>query len=505
MPSETTPKENSRDSLAGAGWQCQPGAAYTGRRPPRFSWLNPVPLWQSRNDRLVRLLDDPTDERRREWMKPLGHGSEPDLLVDRSRPDDSTAFFVLGDTGEGDESQNVVVAPMLSQADGVDFMFICSDVIYPAGGAAEYGPKFFEPYRQWDRPVYAIPGNHDWYDDCTGFMHWFCGAPDPPPRQRLSLSPKRLLRSVLWRHAPRSDPGELAAMAAGGPPLGQPASYFAIDIGPVLLVAIDTGIKGTVDRDQAAWLRRLSRESDKPKILLSGKPIYVDGKYRPGVIEGSKETVDSIVTAPEHRYVAAVGGDIHNYQRYPVRLEDGRTILYLVCGGSGAFMHATHEIENIDRALAGKVAEKDFRCYPLRGDSLSFYSRLYARKWLGRIKGARPIPADEAAAIIGARLGIAPTRDSAAATEITPEGKRSAEALMGLPGKKRGALHIPFSEWLDWNEAPLFKSFLRVDADADAIRLRCFSANGCAEREAAPRIEDELEWTASSARWIILR
>ena len=47
------------------------------------------------------------------------------------------------------------------------------------------------------------------------------------------------------------------------------------------------------------------------------------------MIEGGG-TVDEIVRDPEHSYVAAIGGDIHNYQRYPVRLEDGCKIEYVV-------------------------------------------------------------------------------------------------------------------------------------------------------------------------------
>ena len=92
-----------------------------------------------------------------------------------------------------------------------------------------------------------------------------------------------------------------------------------------MIVCIDTGISGDIDRAQGQWLRGISWISDKPKPLLTGKPIYIDGEYHPGVIEGGG-TVDEIVRDPEHSYVAAIGGDIHNYQRYPVRLEDGRKI-----------------------------------------------------------------------------------------------------------------------------------------------------------------------------------
>jgi hypothetical protein len=71
--------------------------------------------------------------------------------------------------------------------------------------------------------------------------------------------------------------------------------------------------------------------------------------------------------------VAAIGGDIHNDQRYPVQV-GAQTIQSLLSGAGGAFMHPTHKIPNINRQNLVGVSEEAFRCYPLRGDSLSFYS-----------------------------------------------------------------------------------------------------------------------------------
>jgi Calcineurin-like phosphoesterase len=487
----------SRDSKAAAGWECSEGSAYTKqarRHSHRFSWLSPRPLWRSRNDRVARALGDPTDERRKAWMAELDPAGDGRLLVDRARPDGSACFLIVGDTGEGDESQFAVVPPLLSQAEGTDFMFICSDVIYPAGGVEEYEDKFFWPYREYRGDVYAVPGNHDWYDDCTAFMHWFCAAQDVPPHVSPGLSPKGWLRRLLWRRPPHPSAKRLAKMKTFAMP-GQPGPYFAIDTGPLLLVGIDTGIVGGIDAQQGAWLKRISGKCDKPKILLTGKPLYVDGEHHAGAIEGTAETVDDIVTAAENNYIAVIGGDIHNYQRYPVKLKDGRTMLYLVSGGGGAFMHETHAIPNIDTtAIKDRVSENEFRCYPLRGDSLSLYSKLYERKlgFIGRLFGAREISPEEAAAFLRGSLGIAPQRP--AEVTLSESSRRAAETLMQLPGRGRGALHIPFSEWLDWNQAPLFKNFLRIDATAQEVKIRCFGATGCAAQDDDPPLEDELIW-----------
>jgi hypothetical protein len=480
---------SSRESVAGAGWTCRPGT-YAGlltKRDRPFSWLSPAPIWRSRNDRLARWLGDPTNDRRRAWMAALGANGS-DLVVDYSQRE-QISFLVMGDTGEGDASQYAVVPPLLSQAGDTAFLFICSDVIYPAGGIAEYKDRFFRPYSGYRGPVYAVPGNHDWYDDLTGFMFHFCGLERRPPVRAESV--KGWIRNLLSSKPRAANDASVAEMralrAAPEQQSRQPAPYLVIDAGPLRLVAIDTGIKGGIDRDQAEWLRRVSAGSGKPKILLTGKPIYVDGAHHPGPIEGGG-TIDEIVRDPAHNYVAAIGGDIHNYQRYPVAMPDGRTIQYIVSGAGGAFMHATHQIPRID--LPG-VSEADFRCYPLRGDSLSLYSKLYDQK-LGFGRGRLVIPPDEASAIMAERLGITPTRASAEEVTVSERSRRAAATVFRLPGRAHGALHLPFSEFFDWNEPPLFKSFLRLEAEPGEVRIRCFAATGCAGQEESPPVEDEL-------------
>jgi calcineurin-like phosphoesterase family protein len=496
--------ESSRESTAGAGWQCEPGrfAQLVPRSAKPFSWLSPRPLWQSRNDRLARVFGDPTDDRRRAWMAKLAP-ADPDLLVDLSDRD-PVAFLVAGDTGEGDGSQFAVAEPLLSRAQDTTFLFVCSDVVYPAGGIDAYRDKLFLPYTAYRGPIYAVPGNHDWYDDATGFMYWFCGAEEAPPRPRSRPPSKAWIRDRLWRRAPRSHAETIREARELRPETDQqfrqPAPYLAIDVGRFRLIGIDTGITGSVDREQGAWLRRMS-QGPRPKVLLTGKPIYVDGERREGRIEGGG-TIDEIVTHPDHHYIAAIGGDIHNYQRYPVALPDGRTIVYLVAGGGGAFMHETYSIPSLDdRGLEG-VTESGFRCYPLRGDCLSRFSQLYAHKL--RLIGGRLlyVPPDQAAAIMSKRLGIPATRPGAQATRPTRRARIAAAIILWLPGRGRRGLHLPFSEWLDWNQPPMFKSFLRFDAAGDELTIHCFAATGCASQQDDPPVEDVLRASpGDDGRW----
>ena len=75
-------------------------------------------------------------------------------------------------------------------------MVICSDVVYPDGDVNEYLNKFFRPYKDYTKPIYALPGNHDWYDGLNGFMIHFCGAKPsvelPRSRGRVASRPRPL-------------------------------------------------------------------------------------------------------------------------------------------------------------------------------------------------------------------------------------------------------------------------------------------------------------------------
>jgi Calcineurin-like phosphoesterase len=484
---------SSRESLAGAGWRCKEvGVSFAGG--PSFSWINPVPLWQSRNQYLSPFLGDPTNDERRRWMEMQREAGQlpRDLILDRHADLEEVSFIVVGDTGEGDASQHAVVRPLLARGRDTDFMVVCSDVIYPAGDAEDYGAKFYDPYEDYARPIYALPGNHDWYDGLVGFMYHLCGAEPsafPAAEQRAS-SLKERLRRLLWRRPAKRSLEELPVRrrTEDGRRSDQRSPYFAIETGPLLIVGIDTGMGGAIDRDQGGWLRRISREINRPKLLLTGKPLYVDGEHHPYPIEGGG-TVDEIVRAPEHNYVAAIGGDIHNYQRYSVKVSGRETPLYyIVSGGGGAYMSATHRIPKVQ--LSG-VAEEDFVCYPRRGDSLSFYSGLYDRRF-GFGRGWLELAPDEAAAYMAGRLGIEPARPGDRAAYVSRRARRVAEWIFPLPGRGRGPLHHFFSEFFDWNEPPLFKNFLRVDASASEVRIRCFAATGCAEHVENPPVEDEV-------------
>ncbi|WP_208885976.1 metallophosphoesterase family protein [Streptomyces sp. PBH53] len=493
--------DSSRDTAQGAGWGAAEPGSYKRLMPghvEKLSWLNPRILWAARNGVLASWFGDPTGRTRSRWVaRRVAAGAPADMVVRRDVPE-RFSFLVIGDTGEGDDSQYAVVPGLLKVGQDTDFAVIASDVVYPVGGADDYGDKFFRPYQDYPAPIYAIPGNHDWYEDLGAFMRVFCADTpplDPEPRPRPLT--RAWWRTLLW-HRPRPSDGQRLAEArtlrsAPGQLAEQPGPYWAIDAGPVRIVGIDTGLLGTVDAEQGAWLREMSR-GPRPKILVTGSPLYVDGEHHPCPIEGGG-TVDDIVRDPEHHYVAAIGGDIHNYQRYPVDV-DGRTIQYVVAGGGGAFMHATH---TIPRVSVANVTEREFRCYPLRGDSLAFYSRLYGRRL--RLRRFFSLTEAEAAAVVAERLGIAPSRAPGAGVRVTRRTRLVASLLgTGRRPDRPARFRLPvrkiytqlFSPSSDTYSPPFFKCFLRLDVSPEEVRLRCYAATGNRAQELQPPVEDEV-------------
>jgi hypothetical protein len=509
--------DSSRDSVAGAGWRCSQMGSYPELlkevSAPKFSWLRPSVLWRTRNDKVAFKIEDPTDEQRKRWItERCAAGRERDFTMSHYADRDEVSFLLMGDTGEGDVSQYVTIAPLYACSEGIEFTVIASDVNYPIGNVNEYLDKFYRPYKDLPGPIYAIPGNHDWYDNLSGFMLALCCAEplDPAPGPPAKLASRTWLRERLWRQPDPADESVrqrcLAFRDEPGEGERQPGPYWALDAGPVRLVGIDTGILGGIDDDQGAWLRRVSA-GPKPKILITGKPIYVDNDYKPCAITGGG-WVDEIVRDPETNYIAAIGGDTHNYQRYGVEV-GGRRIQYIVSGGGGAYMHATHRIPTVDLPGSwtgppgapepGRVTEDDFRCYPLRGDSLAFYSREYSERL--KLGDKLAIPPNMASHMIAERFGMTPTRAEAADVQVTRRARELYRALRFS--------HLPvgriyqrfFSEFSDWDDPPLFKSFLRLDMTRESVRIRCFAATGCREHEQSPPVEDDFSWTPAGG-WV---
>ena len=144
--------------------------------------------------------------RRRGWTWPTCVGASCSI---RSPRPSGSRFHAVGDTGAAKQTErrrrrsptrraSPTRWPPTSTpaaADAPAFFFHLGDVIYEFGEDQYYYDQFYEPFRAYDRPIFAIPGNHDGvvYGDSTtapavptlqAFLRNFCAAAARARRRR---------------------------------------------------------------------------------------------------------------------------------------------------------------------------------------------------------------------------------------------------------------------------------------------------------------------------------
>jgi hypothetical protein len=140
---------SSRQAREHAGWACKPvnpvKIPREAGRSRRWSWADPRPLWESRNQIIADLWGDPTHHHRERWLETLGLGPQDPLLVDTFAGRRSVSFLVVGDTGEGATAQYRVAPTLLEQGKDTDFLFICRTSFIPRAELKSMGPSCSVP------------------------------------------------------------------------------------------------------------------------------------------------------------------------------------------------------------------------------------------------------------------------------------------------------------------------------------------------------------------------
>lgn len=241
--------------------------------------------------------------------------------------EDDFSFVLVGDTGMNSPGQ-YQVASALSHRNiyPSDFCMILGDVTYPAGSAESYRYGLLEAFRHYDRPVLAIPGNHDWYDRLHAFRKFFIRGEIPGA----------LARQYDWQ-SPRL-----------------PNWYFYMDVGSHLrIICLDTGLTGDLSQNrsqQLAWLDGLLETSGSRKVvLMMHHPLYsLSGRPH--------ETALRKILLPRLRHanvVAVFAGHDHNYQRHEIE-----GCQHIIQGAGGATLHPLPDsrMVRLDEHGTGPVA-----------------------------------------------------------------------------------------------------------------------------------------------------
>jgi hypothetical protein len=283
-------------------------------------------------------------------------------LIDEAdgRIQPSYKFIVLGDTGEGDKSQYGLLP--LIRALNPDFMIINGDVAYPAGDIEDFRAGFFQPYENLGIPIWATPGNHEYYSAQRGteFYQTFC----------------TYTFARAWsRHGLRLVP--------------QPGMFWEIADEPAKLVilGLDSGMKGDLDgtnqkradNDQHGWLSARLAFAEKQgyhAIVLFHIPGLVNGQHdknthldRLHQTIGSSSRVRLVVTGHEHSFQSYLPGEFMKYvYRGAEQPPPGKAFPhYIVNGGGGAYMASTAWSAKPNLPFSCKtVCPKDWEAYVTR-------------------------------------------------------------------------------------------------------------------------------------------
>ncbi len=345
------------------------------------------------------------------------------------------SFVVIGDPGEGDASQLVLKDQIIKVTNKPDvrFLVISSDVVYPSGALKDYERKFWMPFKGVEKPVYAIPGNHDWYDALDAFTATFF---EPIAARKAlmarvhadldisSTTDKRIEEMIAktekWRREYEVPAGF------------QKAPFFQVTNGNFVFITLETGIERQIDTLQMQWLQTvLEASTDKFVMVLLGHPFYAIGEYQ-GSMNPKFEALHQLLR--QYKVPLVMAGDTHDLEYYIEREKDGdgHTMHHFVNGGGGAYL-------SIGTALADprNMPTDDYAFYPA-------YNPLVKK-----------------------------------IEEFTAWYKYPA---WWYTKKFNG---WPFSaEWLsaafDYNEAPFFQSFMeiKVERSANRIRLIPYSNHG---------------------------
>ncbi len=273
------------------------------------------------------------------------------------------SFVVLGDPGEGDASQyslhDQVVEVM--QRPEVKFMVISTDVVYPDGAMKDYEKNFWLPMLGVHKPVYAIPGNHDWYDALDAFNATFLDSASASKSMHARREADLKITSTT---ASKID--ELIEKAAWyrneyRVPTGlQQAPVFQIQTKDFAFITIETGVLRRIDDAQMKWVKQ-ALEAAKGKFIfvLLGHPFYATGEYM-GSLNPDFEALHQLLRQYHARI--AMAGDTHDLEYYEEPLkgaDSGKTMYHFVNGGGGAYL-------SIGAALKPKdqIPEKVWAHYP---------------------------------------------------------------------------------------------------------------------------------------------
>lgn len=213
-----------------------------------------------------------------------------------------------------------------------EILILGGDEAYPVASAENYQGRLVDPFKcarysqTPKRCVFALPGNHDWYDGLTSFIRLFCQ----------SVGARRWIGA--WQAQQRR-------------------SYFAIRLPHGWwLWGVDMALEDDLDPPQYDYFRERSKElapGDRV-ILCAPSPVWLKLQGKDYEAERSKyrmadklRIITSLALGKDEQAAVPVvlTGDNHYYVRHLAKM-NGASRQYIVCGGGGAFGLGTLQVKD---------------------------------------------------------------------------------------------------------------------------------------------------------------
>jgi hypothetical protein len=256
--------------------------------------------------------------------------------IERSK---QIVFHSVGDTGSvvGPETQSLVADKMVSDfdeanaADVPSFFFHLGDVVYYFGESTYYYDQFYEPYRNYPAPIFAIAGNHDGVvypkdpaPTLDAFLRNFCS-----PTAAQSPDSGNLLRTTMIQ------PGVYFTLEA---PFVRIMGLYSNVLEDPGVISGENGQNTVLDNRQIAYLtaalERVKTDKFKGAVIIAVHHPPFTGGSEHGGSPMMLADIDSACTAAKVWPHAVFSGHAHNYQRY-TRTVNNLQIPYVVAGCGG--------------------------------------------------------------------------------------------------------------------------------------------------------------------------
>lgn len=290
---------------------------------------------QYADQRLIQAVTDPATDadlvRRYDYCT---EPNNPDLCLPA---DGDGAVWVdyIADLGDGFES-TYTMAYLLAR-DSLDvrgvgklqhgsLLVMGGDQCYPQATREDYKKRLQLPY-EWaystqnpQRKLFAIPGNHDWYDGLIAFDSLFCAS-----RDKLS-----------------NDKGNVI----GGWVCQQHRSYWALKLPHNWWIwGADVQFSKYLDSAQVNYFERIAQQMgpNDNLIICLAEPSWLLADLQEEDPEENFFKITTIARKRGARVVAVIAGDWHHYNRYYAHELD---VHFITSGGGGAFLHPTHVLRN---------------------------------------------------------------------------------------------------------------------------------------------------------------